>query len=336
MWTDDHEDAKHRHGPERAAALKRLVEKRADQWDKIDLASAAFESGWDSALIAARDRLDLADRLEEDLRVASGQMRLAQYAEPGSDLARAVVANNLTRDALRSAERRELAALAISDELRGELEAARSNFDGLSGEKNLTQARVFAENEALRAQVETLKAALPFPTLHLEDLKKNLHWASRERDELSRDLEVVRAERTEMEALVGVLKRRIVQLEDRFARTEPAANWEDDHQRRSLEALGLAEEFPWGCDSIQVVGEALIAARQELQEAKDKLNEREPEKKSEPQRVTLRSGWGNCGRDGTAIGPNIELDQPWTPVLWDGEEDPEFFKTAGLIFLPKE
>lgn len=47
------------------------------------------------------------------------------------------------------------------------------------------------------------------------------------------------------------------QLESRQA----ATSWEADHQRRHLEALGLAEEFPFGCDAIQHVGEALLAAR---------------------------------------------------------------------------
>ena len=43
-----------------------------------------------------------------------------------------------------------------------------------------------------------------------------------------------------------------------------AASWEADHQRRHLEALGLADEFPFGCDAIQHVAEALIALRARL------------------------------------------------------------------------
>ena len=42
-----------------------------------------------------------------------------------------------------------------------------------------------------------------------------------------------------------------------------AREWEADKQRRALEAVGLAEEFPFGCDSIEHVAEALIACRAE-------------------------------------------------------------------------
>ena len=41
----------------------------------------------------------------------------------------------------------------------------------------------------------------------------------------------------------------------------PATKWEADHQRFHLKLLGLADEFPWGCDAIQHVAEALIASR---------------------------------------------------------------------------
>lgn len=38
-------------------------------------------------------------------------------------------------------------------------------------------------------------------------------------------------------------------------------NWEADHQQTILKAHGLAEEFPYGCDAIDHVAEALIAQR---------------------------------------------------------------------------
>ena len=41
----------------------------------------------------------------------------------------------------------------------------------------------------------------------------------------------------------------------------PAAEWEADHQRAALLAVGLADEFPWGCDAIQHVAAALIGSR---------------------------------------------------------------------------
>lgn len=40
--------------------------------------------------------------------------------------------------------------------------------------------------------------------------------------------------------------------------------WEADHQKTALEPLGLADEFPYGCDTIAFVGEALLAARKLL------------------------------------------------------------------------
>jgi hypothetical protein len=42
--------------------------------------------------------------------------------------------------------------------------------------------------------------------------------------------------------------------------------WESDHQRAALEAAGLADEFPYGCDAIAFVAAALIAARAKLAE----------------------------------------------------------------------
>lgn len=43
-----------------------------------------------------------------------------------------------------------------------------------------------------------------------------------------------------------------------------AKAWEADHQRAALEQLGLDEEFPFDCDAIEHVGEALIEARARL------------------------------------------------------------------------
>ena len=40
-----------------------------------------------------------------------------------------------------------------------------------------------------------------------------------------------------------------------------AVSWESDHQQRILKEHGLDEEFPWGCDAIEHVAGALIAAR---------------------------------------------------------------------------
>lgn len=47
----------------------------------------------------------------------------------------------------------------------------------------------------------------------------------------------------------------------------------------------------------------------------------------------INMGWENAGRRGKIIGNNIYTKQLWTPVLWDGEEDPDFHKTQGLTIL---
>lgn len=49
-----------------------------------------------------------------------------------------------------------------------------------------------------------------------------------------------------------------------------ARQWEADHQRAALEHSGISGEFPYGCDAIEHVAEALIAARREI----DRLKER--------------------------------------------------------------
>lgn len=47
-------------------------------------------------------------------------------------------------------------------------------------------------------------------------------------------------------------------------------------------------------------------------------------------RVTIKKGWEGAGRVGTRLGPDVFVEQEWTPVLWDDEEDPDFFKARGL------
>ncbi len=47
----------------------------------------------------------------------------------------------------------------------------------------------------------------------------------------------------------------------------------------------------------------------------------------------IKEGWDEEGLEGTVLGPDIKIDgMSWTPVLWSNEEDPDFFKTRGLIF----
>jgi len=47
-------------------------------------------------------------------------------------------------------------------------------------------------------------------------------------------------------------------------------------------------------------------------------------------RVRIKAGWLDEGLLGTVIGAQVLLGQWWCPVLWDGEEDPDWNKSAGL------
>ena len=55
---------------------------------------------------------------------------------------------------------------------------------------------------------------------------------------------------------------------------------------------------------------------------------------SEECECMIKDGWEGAGTIGKVLGTNILLGQSWTPVLFDKEEDPELFKTAGLEFKP--
>lgn len=51
-------------------------------------------------------------------------------------------------------------------------------------------------------------------------------------------------------------------------------------------------------------------------------------------RVVIKSGFEGAGRRGWIIGSTLELYEigniKWVPVLWDDEEDPDWFKASGL------
>ena len=51
---------------------------------------------------------------------------------------------------------------------------------------------------------------------------------------------------------------------------EDTCKWEADHQKAALERLRLADEFMWGCDSIDFVAEALLLARKLLADERAK------------------------------------------------------------------
>lgn len=48
------------------------------------------------------------------------------------------------------------------------------------------------------------------------------------------------------------------------------------------------------------------------------------------ERVRIREGWHGAGQEGLRLGPDVFTQQEWTPVLWDGEEDPDWHKASGL------
>ena len=47
--------------------------------------------------------------------------------------------------------------------------------------------------------------------------------------------------------------------------------------------------------------------------------------------VCIADGWNDSGKRGRVIGYEVFFGQWWCPVLWDGDEDPEFYKSEGLI-----
>jgi len=48
------------------------------------------------------------------------------------------------------------------------------------------------------------------------------------------------------------------------------------------------------------------------------------------ERVKIKAGWGDAGQEGRRLGPDVFVEQEWTPVLWDGQEDPDWHKASGL------
>jgi len=57
----------------------------------------------------------------------------------------------------------------------------------------------------------------------------------------------------------------LVEVETLNKSTQNMTAWEADHQRTILESYGLADEFPFGCDSVDAVAEALLVARADIE-----------------------------------------------------------------------
>ena len=47
-------------------------------------------------------------------------------------------------------------------------------------------------------------------------------------------------------------------------------------------------------------------------------------------RIRIKKGWSEFGKVGTCLGNTVFVEQEWIPVLWDNEDDPDFFKLAGI------
>lgn len=52
-------------------------------------------------------------------------------------------------------------------------------------------------------------------------------------------------------------------------------------------------------------------------------------------RVKIKDGWHDAGKEGFIIGEEALIGQYWTPVLWDGDDDPDWHKSAGLERIVK-
>lgn len=52
-------------------------------------------------------------------------------------------------------------------------------------------------------------------------------------------------------------------------------------------------------------------------------------------KVGIKEGWDGFGRHGRALAEPVWVEQYWLPVLWDDEEDPTFYKLAGINILVK-
>jgi len=47
-------------------------------------------------------------------------------------------------------------------------------------------------------------------------------------------------------------------------------------------------------------------------------------------RLQIAPGWYEEGKKGTVVGHDVFVEQFWTPILWDDEDDPDFHKAIGL------
>jgi hypothetical protein len=51
-------------------------------------------------------------------------------------------------------------------------------------------------------------------------------------------------------------------------------------------------------------------------------------------RGKIDDGWFNAGQEFEILGEPIHVNgQDWTPIVYDGEEDPDFIKTAAVKII---
>ncbi len=46
--------------------------------------------------------------------------------------------------------------------------------------------------------------------------------------------------------------------------------------------------------------------------------------------VQIKADWYDAKKQGRQVGSAVFVGQWWVPVLWDGSDDPDFHKAAGL------
>lgn len=107
-----------------------------------------------------------------------------------------------------------------------------------------------------------------------------------------------------------------------------AREWEADKQRAALEAVGLAEEFPFGCDAIEHVAEALVACRAD----RLALSQRVDELDNERDRLRAAAFWMWHDRGFAEIAADTSPDNTWSQ---DGLELRDKCREIGKVLFPE-
>lgn len=75
----------------------------------------------------------------------------------------------------------------------------------------------------------------------------------------------------QLEEKVSSLEKAYEELMAKLGDSEHATTWEATHQLRILKTHGLDEEFNWGCDSIDMVANALVGSRSYVKRLEDEI-----------------------------------------------------------------